>query len=266
VTTATQVKHHTHSHAAHLAKGVTRWISSIAEAKSAVGSNDPGAIWIVRKTKPSLVDEIAKELAQMQAYKKFGNIVSLAPVRPSIILILSSRFKKVVLLSKSLPPDQIDSVLESPDRAQRFIGGIVDEPSESITLTRGDLKSLVVSFKAFEPSGDGTCPDFKKFSVDDFGATLKFGNYEAAADALLYEYDPEFRRKLKIRRIAEENTIGASIRRLRMQRKLTRDDFAGVNPKTLERIENNRIRKPRPKTLDVIAKRLGVNAEELSTY
>ena len=119
---------------------------------------------------------------------------------------------------------------------------------------------------AFVPTANGIRPNFDDFSVADYGYTLKFGDYEAAADAVLYEYDPQFRRRLKRRRVAEEQTLGASIRRLRMQRQLTRDDFSGIDPKTLARIENGQVRKPHPETLAVIAKRLGVSSQALESF
>ena len=67
---------------------------------------------------------------------------------------------------------------------------------------------------------------------------MKLGNYEAAADAILYETDPEYRSRLSAKRRAEDKTFGACLRRLRLQRCLRQSDFGGVTAKTITRIEH----------------------------
>lgn len=47
---------------------------------------------------------------------------------------------------------------------------------------------------------------------------IRLGKYEAASDALLYEYDADYRRRKAKERIVAEQGLGASIRRLRKQR------------------------------------------------
>jgi DNA-binding XRE family transcriptional regulator len=157
-------------------------------------------------------------------------------------------------------------VLALPDRSDRFLGGIVDNESKTVTLWRGDLTPMVVQSSTFAATANGIRPDFNKFSVADYGHTLRFGSYEAAADAVLYDFDPDFRRRLNRQRMATEQTLGASIRRLRMQRQLTRDDFPDVDPKTLARIERNEVAKPHAGTLRLIAQRLGVSVDDLGSY
>ena len=88
-------------------------------------------------------------------------------------------------------------MLRLADRKDRFIGGIADEQSKTLTLWRGNLDPVVVAFEAFPPTGNGIRPEFDKFSVTDYGHTLKFGEYESAADVVLYECDSDFRRRLK---------------------------------------------------------------------
>jgi hypothetical protein len=50
-----------------------------------------------------------------------------------------------------------------------------------------------VPFSFFAPSGDGTKPDFSKVRVTDIGHTVALGDYEASADAILYEADRAYR-------------------------------------------------------------------------
>lgn len=243
---------------------VPHWVKSLKEAKKAAHSNDDRFVWIISKS--SLADYIAREVAHRRFSKKLGQIVVLKTIRPPLLPALENGFTRVAFPAAALPKEELKSVLTALDRKDRFVGGTVDGPSKIITLWRGDLKPLVVPFDAFLPTANGIRPRFDLFAVADYGATLKFGDYEAAADAVLYEFDPEFRRRIKQRRFAEDDSLGASIQRLRMQRQLTRHDFEGIDPKTLARIENGQVRKPHAGTLSAIAEQLGVALEELGTF
>ena len=168
---------------------------------------------------------------------------------------------------KALPPEELVDVLLGRREEARdvFIGGSVDPVSETLTLTRGDLDTVVVPLSMFRPSGKAT-PDPSDFAVEDYGHTVRLGKYEAAADAILYEVDPDFRKRLNAKRRRDERGFGASLRRLRIQRHLSRADFPGLSPKTLARIERGETGKPHGKTLAVLAKTLGVMPEEIETY
>jgi hypothetical protein len=96
--------------------------------------------------------------------------------------------------------------------------------------------------------------------------TVAFGGYEASADGILYEFDPAYRQKLKKERQASEKSFGASLRRLRLQRRLKRGDFAPVAAKTIARIERGDVERPQGKTLEAIEKKLGMNAEQIESY
>lgn len=122
-------------------------------------------------------------------------------------------------------------------------------------------------FSAFEASGDGTKPDFKAFSVTDCGQTVKFGNFEAAVDGILYEYDREYRRTISKKRLQEDRSFGAALRRLRRQRGLRREDFGpDVAAKTVARIEQGKVTRIRKATLESLAKHLSVEAEEIGSF
>jgi hypothetical protein len=110
------------------------------------------------------------------------------------------------------------------DAADRFIGGSVDLKAKALTLLRGDKPALVAPFSIFPPSGDGTAPDFTRLRLIDYGRTIALGDYEASADAIFYELDPDYRRKLRKQRQQNEKTFGASLMRLRKQRRLKRSD------------------------------------------
>jgi DNA-binding Xre family transcriptional regulator len=129
------------------------------------------------------------------------------------------------------------------------------------------LKPLTVPFSGFEKSGTGTMPDFDRFAVIDCGQTVELGDYEAAVDAILYEYDPEYRRRISKRRLREDQSFGASLRRLRKQRGLRREDFEPeLSAKTIARIEQGKVKRIQKRTLSALAERLSVEADEIAAF
>jgi hypothetical protein len=165
-----------------------------------------------------------------------------------------------------LPHAELAEVLASERRGDLCVGGIVDPASRAVVLYRGDLSCLTIPLAAFRPSGDGVAPDPTRFAVADHGQTVSFGDYEAAFDALLYEWDADFRRRLGAERRATDRTFGASLRRLRKQRGLTRKDFPGIDSRTVARIETGEVAKPRAGTLAILAARLGVRPAEIADF
>ena len=135
-----------------------------------------------------------------------------------------------------------------------------------MTLIRGDLSALLVPLETFEPTARGLTPDFSAFEVRDGGQTLGFGAYEAAFDAVLYELDSTYRARIRKQREANDRSLGASIRRLRKQRRLPRTAFSGVSERTLGRIERGEIATPHARTLDRIARTLRVPVDALGSY
>ena len=100
----------------------------------------------------------------------------------------------------------------------------------------------------------------------DCGNTVRLGSYEAAADAILYEADPNFRSRLLAKKRAEDKTFGACLRRLRLLRGLGQGDFGDVAAKTIARIERGETEAPHGHTLRVIAARLGIEPDEILSY
>jgi hypothetical protein len=166
---------------------------------------------------------------------------------------------------KILPSQHLLEVLSSANRADLFLGGIVDERSGTLTLTRGDLTTLTVPLSMF-PAGGPNAPDFRRFELDDYGYTIRLGDFEASAHSVLYRVDPEYRCRANKRRIAEDKGFGPSLRRLRILRRLSRNAFPGISPKTIARIERKETDKPHGKTLDTLVKVLGVAPEDIESY
>jgi DNA-binding Xre family transcriptional regulator len=182
---------------------------------------------------------------------------------------LTSCFRRVAFTADGgfLPAEELAEVLKADDPSDLFIGGTMNYATETITFWRGNLKPLTVPFSAFTASGDGTEPDFEAVSVIDCGQTIRLGEYEAAVDAILYEYDSPYRRRIAKQRIREDRSFGASLRRLRQQRGLRREDFQPeLSAKTIARIEQGKVKRLQQKTLDALADRLAVEPEEIGTY
>lgn len=104
------------------------------------------------------------------------------------------------------------------------------------------------------------------FSVEDAGQTVALGDYEASVDAMLYEFDPQARRRMRRREIGADATFGGSLRRLRIHKGLRRSDFAPISAKSIARIERGEIEAPRGATIAVIAKRLGVRPDQIKSF
>jgi hypothetical protein len=228
------------------------------------------SFWI--SLKRALTDDLLRSARQCQHRRgRIYGLLTLEAPRPKSVPGLSGHFRRLVGTapdSAFLPLEELLEVLAAPTReaADLFIAGVADAKSETLALTRGNLRTITAPFSMFEPSGTGVRPDFRRLSLTDYGHTVRLGEYEASSDAILYEIAPDYRRKLRKRRLAQEKTFGASLRRLRIQRKLARNDFPPLSAKTIARLERDEIRKPHGDTLRTIAQRLGVEPEEIEIH
>jgi hypothetical protein len=183
--------------------------------------------------------------------------------------LLSALFRYVVTATKHvrlLVLDELMEVLASPGREDLFIGGAVDKEGGAVLFYRGNVEPLVVPLAWFRNKSSKATADPDSFEVTDFGQTVKLGAFEASASAILYEFDPEYRRRARKRALYEDSSFGASVRRLRLQKGLSRRDFPGVTEKAIARIERNEIVRPHARTLEILASSLGVPVEDLATY
>ncbi len=243
---------------------VPKLVRSHQEAVRAAVNEDFHAVWIVKE--PALADSVAHRIASHRPGKKAGYLFLIANAKPSLLPAFEKRFSAVAYPTNVLERDELNEVWSLPDRRDRIIGGTVDEGSKTVTLWRGNFESITVPFDGFRPTANGVLPDFNRFSILDYGQTLRFGEYESGSEPILYEYAADYRKRLKQKRIADERTLGASIRRLRRQRRMTRSDFRDIDAKTIARIEQGVSRAPRISTLEAIAKGLGVRRDELGEY
>ena len=195
-------------------------------------------------------------------------LLALEPVdgkRHSLLHVLFRYVLSAEEGSHLLPTEELIEVLGSESRADLFIGAAAALDSDVI-LFRGDLEPLIVPVSWFRSRADGPKPDLTQVAITDYGQTVRLGEYEAATDAILYEFDPAYRRRAKKRRLESDRSLGGALRRLRLQKGLRQSDFPGLTAKEIARIERGEVKKPHQRTLNTIAKRFGIPAHEISSF
>lgn len=181
---------------------------------------------------------------------------------------LDARFRVVIAPGETvhlLDKKELVEIFATAHPEDYLIGGIVNREDDVLLLFRGNLERLLVPLEWFRRERHPT-PAFDDFEIVDSGQTLRFGDYEAAADAVLYEFDAAARRRMKEREGRQDRSFGGSLRRLRLQKGFARSDFPGIDPKTVARIERGEVGKPREETLALLAARLGVEPEDIETF
>ena len=238
-----------------------------SEVQAAVTSPNRRVTWI--SFTRHFTDILLENALHVRADLRGSHLITVMPPRAESIPALLGLFHPVFGLVEGfqwLPKAELVEVITRDDASDRFLGGSVDSKAKALTLLRGNIEVIVAPFSLFPRSGDGTAPDFSRLRLTDFGRTIALGDYEASADAILYELDPAYRRRLKKERRQSERTFGASLLRLRKQRRLKRTDFAPISSREIARIERNEVAKPHAKTLDALAKRLGVRPEDIGSF
>ncbi len=165
-----------------------------------------------------------------------------------------------------IEPAALAEVLASPHRSDLFIAGAYVPETSAILLYRGNLDVLVIPVTWFTNAASTASITPDAIEVVDSGQTIRLGEFEASANAILYKFDAEYRRAAKKKAVAEDRSLGASIRRLRLQKGLTREDFPGVTPKTIARIERGEVERPRDATLEIIARALGCTIKQIGGF
>src|SRR5438552_2585678 len=140
--------------------------------------------WITYSRK--FTDELLKIALRRRAQrlKRTGrgreSVMTVASPRPQSVPTLHGLFARIVGDSPGyrwLPKEELAEVLFDPamDRSEVFVAAAADPVTRTLALVRGDCEQLVVPFALFEPSGDGTKPDFTTVRLTDFGRTVALG-------------------------------------------------------------------------------------------
>jgi hypothetical protein len=239
-----------------------RRLSSRADVKHVVEKRHGASNWIA-------YSGCVEWLRNAPGRTKQDSLLLLDVPPPTQAAVLQARFAKVWAPDVGfsfLPTAQLLEVVGSADRDGLFIAGVVDQTERVALLLRGNLQFVEAPFDMFRPSGRAT-PDFSKFALDDYGTAVSFGRYTATADSILYELDPNYRKRTKQRRLELDKSFGGSLRRLRMLKGLSQADFEPeISAKQVARIESGRTATPRQTTVRALAKRLRVKPSEIVTF
>lgn len=196
-------------------------------------------------------------------------LLALNPFTKDMQNFLHAHFRFVVCASKGvhlLPLQELAEVLNSEGRADLLIGGEAVEARSELLLYRGNLEPISVPLAWFVPRPSSPEPDIRRLAITDYGQTVRVGEYEASTDAILYEFDDDYRVRAKKRLRQQDSSFGGALRRLRLLKGLRQSDFPGVTAKEIARIENGQVKKPHEDTLRKIAQKTGVPVEEIHTY
>ncbi|MBI3200838.1 MAG: helix-turn-helix transcriptional regulator [Myxococcales bacterium] len=215
-------------------------------------------------------ETLASCLAVFRILPSAHRILLLNPISRQRLELLRASFEYVVGAVddgfRLLPRDELIDVMLSDYPGDRFIGVAADREAGALVLLRGDLQPLVVPLTWFRRVEGFPAPDPTDAEIIDWGHTLRMGEYEAAADAILYDFDAAFRKRAKAKRVERDNSFGGALRRLRLARGLSRGDFPGISAKEIARIERGEVSAPHADTLARVAKVLRVKPEEIQTY
>ena len=235
------------------------------EVRDLYATTTPNSIWIVPRQSDMLL------LGNITG-KPRGNhrLLCLEPTIGPMKHYLYAKFSRVVSPDdelKLLPLEEIAEIFASPDSEDYFIGGTVDKENGSVILYRGNVEPITLPLSWFEAGPNSPQPDPDDFEIIDFGQTVRLGKFEAGTEAILYEFDPLFRRRDKERRIGTDDSFGGALRRLRLQKGLKQSDFSpDISTKEIGRIERGEVQTVHKRTRETLARYLGVAPEEIETY
>ena len=236
-----------------------------SEIRNALERSGRGVVWVA----PSLA-AVQLLLAALAGHSKGDQrLLSLGPANSARHSLLHAIFRFVVSADEGirmLPLDELADVLGAANREDLFVGVAAAAADGAVVLYRGNLEPLIIPLAWFRTRPGGPKPDTGDLEITDSGQTVRLGEYEAGADAILYEFDAAYRRRAKKREMERDDSFGGALRRLRLQKGLRRNDFDGITSKEIARIERGEVKKPHPRTVAVLAKRLGVPAQAIRTY
>ena len=221
-------------------------------------------VWVLRDAET--VGDLIRAMSVSAPGVRRARLISYPRPEPGPAEIIKSSFDRTLLGAHAMIAfEELEDVMRTECPEDFCVGAEWDEATSTVALWRGDLSVLVVPMSAF-PARAGVAADPSRLSIEDCGQTIRMGEYEASVDAILFDRDPDYRRRARKRMLKSERGLGASIRRLRLLRRARRADFPGLDEKSLARIERGEVKRPQRATLETIAKKLAVTVEELGTF
>jgi hypothetical protein len=196
-------------------------------------------------------------------------LLALEAISTEWVALLQPSFRWLVSANREtsfLPREELLEALAAPNRRDLFVAVTNSSHVPWVVLHRGTLEPLVVPRDYCGGSKTTGSEGSTAIQIVDYGHGVRYGGREASTDAILYAFDPEYRRRRKANMIEQDETFGGSLRRLRRLRGLSRSDFDGVSAKEVARIERGEVTHPHGATLSRLAARLGVEPGEIASY
>lgn len=241
-----------------------RWLKSAKAIEDAFLNQPASSLWIAHQADPLL-----RALVPLAPRRRGLRLLVLGSANTAKREALHRLFSTVVTRDvdvRFLPDSELAEVLAADNAADLIIGGAADEQAGTLVLYRGDLTPLVVPLSMFRARAGGTRPDAGRLEIVDFGQTVRLGEFEASADSILYEVDADFRRKARGRQLEQDRSFGGCLKRLRLQKGLSRSGFGSISAKQIARLERGESKRPHAATLKKLAAKLGVEVDELRSF
>jgi hypothetical protein len=245
-------------------KAQPRFLASREQVLEALRRSTVRHVWIVA-SKSRFPDLVRAVTDSRRAIHRF-TLFSYERPDPATAVVLETAFSRVLLGPRATVPfTELVELLQDEHPEDFCIAAQWIEDAKAVALWRGDFARFAVQLAWFRAPGAPE-PDPARLSIEDYGRTLRMGDYEASFDAVLYEHVAAARRRIRARMRKKDRTLGGSIRRLRELRGMRRHEFGEIDEKTIARIERGEVKKPQRATLKAIASQLAVPVEELETY
>lgn len=201
--------------------------------------------------------------AVVSSPRKAGVLVIPWLPRAEIFPFLLRGFHRVLPLCVTAFPGNARRLCDAiiAGESARLIGAVPDTALAAVTVFRADLSALCLPKHWFDQNGD--MADIREMKIEQDGAVVRIGSRHWESHQIIRAFDVNFRRTLRRMELTQNDSLGGLIRSARKQRRLGRDEFPGIDSKTIARIERNEINRPQRETLRLIAQTLGVPVEQL---
>ena len=209
------------------------------------------------------LDAIAQ--AVVSSPRKSGVLVIPWLPRSEIFPVLLRGFYRVLPLAISAFPNNVNGLCDALTAGQsaRIVGAVPDLALAAVTFFRADLSAVCVPGPWFEQNGGTGTANINSLQIEDDGTMIRLGPRRWQAHDVIAAFDANFRRTLRRLELIQSDSLGGLIRRTRKQLRLAREEFPGIDAKTIARIERNEIVNPQRETLRLIAQTLGLPVEIL---
>lgn len=235
------------------------WLTDGSLARTLLGQRHRQSIFLI--SDGTVLNQVVNILAGTTRCS--GSLVVLFCPRVEILPCLQRGMERVIYMhtAGAGTAEQTLEILSAPDRHERLIGVLPDAGTATVTFWSGDLRPLVVQAHWLDQRVHGVKFSAGSWRIVDGGRSAEIGSSRLSAAEIRCQCDVRFRREFRRREWATDESLGGQVRMLRRRLGLRREDFPGIDAKTVARIERHEIRRPQRETLRLIAQTLRLSNE-----